>query len=60
MHFGMIFLFGNQAARAEIITHGSPEHRRVALTFDGDMTESMLERQRRGEVKQWYDARIFE
>jgi len=41
-----------------LITHGPRTARRVALTFDADMTRGMLLRLRAGRVRSWYDARI--
>jgi peptidoglycan/xylan/chitin deacetylase (PgdA/CDA1 family) len=40
------------------IEHGPRTRRRVALTFDADMTRGMLARLRAGRVSGWYDARI--
>lgn len=45
-------------ASATPIDHGPRTARRVALTFDADMTQGMLARLRAGRVKGWYDARI--
>jgi peptidoglycan/xylan/chitin deacetylase (PgdA/CDA1 family) len=42
-----------------VILHGSRSHRWVALTFDADMTRSMLARLRAHAVTSWYDARLF-
>lgn len=44
---------------AEVIEHGSRDHPLVALTFDADMTPSMLERLRAGTVQRWYDPTII-
>jgi len=46
------------AASPVLITHGPRTARRVALTFDADMTRGMLLRLRAGRVRSWYDARI--
>jgi len=40
--------------------HGPRTGKEVALTFDADMTPSMLERLRTGRVASWYDPRIVE
>jgi len=45
-------------ASSALITHGPRTARRVALTFDADMTRGMLLRLRAGRVRSWYDARI--
>jgi len=45
-------------ASATPIDHGPRTSKRVALTFDADMTQGMLGRLRAGRVKGWYDARI--
>jgi peptidoglycan/xylan/chitin deacetylase (PgdA/CDA1 family) len=45
-------------ASATPIDHGPRNRKRVALTFDADMTQGMLGRLRAGRVKGWYDARI--
>ncbi|MGQ0773586.1 MAG: polysaccharide deacetylase family protein [Pseudonocardiales bacterium] len=42
----------------EVIAHGSRDRALVALTFDADMSPSMLERLRTGTVRSWYDASI--
>lgn len=42
----------------DVIAHGSRERGLVALTFDADMSPSMLERLRTGAVRSWYDASI--
>lgn len=41
-----------------IIAHGPGDRPWVALTFDADMTPSMLARLRSGEVPRWYDPEI--
>lgn len=46
------------SASPALITHGPRASRRVALTFDADMTRGMLLRLRAGRVRSWYDARI--
>jgi len=43
-----------------VAVHGSRARPWVALTFDADMTESMLARLRSGQVASWYDPRIVE
>jgi peptidoglycan/xylan/chitin deacetylase (PgdA/CDA1 family) len=45
---------------AGVAVHGSRANKAVALTFDADMTPSMLERLRTGRVASWYDPRIVE
>lgn len=45
-------------ASATPIDHGPRTSKRVALTFDADMTQGMLGRLRAGRVRGWYDARI--
>ena len=47
-------------AGESIILHGSREQRRIAFTFDADMTPHMRELQRSGKVKTWYNAQIIE
>src|SRR3989442_14161997 len=37
------------------VTHGPRSHRRVALTFDADMTEGMLGLLRTRRVRRYYD-----
>lgn len=48
----------NPPASAVLVTHGRRDRRWIALTFDADMTPSMLARLRSHEVASWYDARI--
>ncbi len=43
-----------------IFTHGSREKNDIALTFDADMTESMLRELKNGQVKSWYDTSIVQ
>ena len=45
-------------ASAVLVTHGRRDQRRIALTFDADMTVAMRARWRAGGVPSWYDARI--
>ena len=45
-------------ASAVLVTHGRRDRRWIALTFDADMTPSMLARLRAHEVASWYDPRI--
>lgn len=45
-------------ATAVLVTHGRRDRRWIALTFDADMTQSMLARLRAHEVASWYDPRI--
>ena len=45
---------------AGVAVHGSRTRKEVALTFDADMTPSMLERLRTGGVASWYDPRIVD
>ena len=40
------------------MTHGPPNQRVIALTFDADMTSGMLARLHSGAVASWYEARI--
>ena len=42
-----------------VITNGSRENKRVALTFDADMNPKMLKDLRSGKVKSWYDEKII-
>ena len=42
----------------DVVAHGSRERAVVALTFDADMSPSMLERLRTGTVRSWYDERV--
>ncbi|MGH8886187.1 MAG: polysaccharide deacetylase family protein [Egibacteraceae bacterium] len=44
---------------AEVIKHGSRDRPLVALTFDADMTPSMLKQLRAGTVRRWYDPEII-
>jgi len=46
------------SASSALVNHGPRTARRVALTFDADMTRGMLLRLRAGRVRSWYDARI--
>ena len=41
------------------VTHGPRDRREVALTFDADMTHSMLDRIRSGTVRRQVDGRLF-
>ncbi|MGH3942812.1 MAG: polysaccharide deacetylase family protein [Pseudonocardiaceae bacterium] len=43
----------------DVIEHGSRDRALVALTFDADMSPSMLERLRAGTVRSWYDDSII-
>src|SRR5205814_4648199 len=43
-----------------VAVHGSRARPWVALTFDADMTQGMLDRLRSGQVASWYDPRIVE
>jgi peptidoglycan/xylan/chitin deacetylase (PgdA/CDA1 family) len=45
---------------ASLITHGPRSRKRIALTFDADMTPGVLRGLRAGTVKSWYDASIVE
>ncbi len=40
------------------ITHGSRDHKAIALTFDADMTPRMIEELHAGLVSSWYDQSI--
>lgn len=51
-------LLAGSHPRPVVITHGDRTARRVALTFDADMTPQMLAALRSGKVKSWYDERI--
>ncbi|MEU4624006.1 polysaccharide deacetylase family protein [Actinoplanes sp. NPDC023801] len=42
-----------------VVQHGSRERKRVALTFDADMTDAMSARLRRGEVKSYANLRLL-
>ncbi|GIE31130.1 hypothetical protein Ait01nite_041750 [Actinoplanes italicus] len=42
-----------------MVDHGSRELKRVALTFDADMTDAMSARLRRGEVKSYANLRLL-
>jgi peptidoglycan/xylan/chitin deacetylase (PgdA/CDA1 family) len=41
------------------LRHGPRTRRRLALTFDADMTPLMLAELRSGRVRSWYDRRLF-
>lgn len=45
-------------ARPVLVNHGPRDRRVVALTFDADMTPSMLARLRSGEVTSWFNRRV--
>ncbi|MGI8594561.1 MAG: polysaccharide deacetylase family protein [Solirubrobacteraceae bacterium] len=45
--------------RAEAIQEGSGKGRRIALTFDADMTPQMLDDLEEGRVQSWYERRII-
>lgn len=45
-------------ATASLVNHGPRNGRRVALTFDADMTEGMLAQLRSGEVSSWYNRAV--
>ena len=45
-------------ATASLVNHGPRAGRRVALTFDADMTEGMLAQLRSGEVSSWYNRAV--
>jgi peptidoglycan-N-acetylglucosamine deacetylase len=53
-----VLLLAGPPAPAVVIDHGPRTARRVALTFDADMTSRMLAELRTGRVRSWYDARI--
>ncbi|MCL4384340.1 polysaccharide deacetylase family protein [Patescibacteria group bacterium] len=42
------------------VTHGSRHSRKIALTFDADMTPFMVQELQRGEVKSWYNQAIVD
>lgn len=42
-----------------VVQHGSRDVKRVALTFDADMTDAMTARLRRGEVKSYANLRLL-
>ena len=43
-----------------IIFHGDRNKKKIALTFDADMTEGMAQMLRSGQVKSYYDRRLIE
>ena len=42
----------------EVIEHGSRDKKRIALTFDADMTYGMLDMLKDGRVKSWYNKSL--
>jgi len=43
-----------------VITHGDRNKKEVALTFDADLTPSMLKDLKSGKIKSWYNEKIIE
>lgn len=50
----------NLASATGIITHGPRDLRRIALTFDADMTPGMAQNLRSGRVKSYDNTRIYQ
>ena len=48
----------SSGAKISVIEHGSRDKHQIALTFDADMTPSMLVLLQKGFVKSWYNAEI--
>lgn len=48
----------NLPVKLEVIEHGPRDKKRVALTFDADMTPAMAYMLKKGIVKSWYNKRV--
>jgi len=55
-----LYTFLSVGMRPSYIEHGNQNRPEIALTYDADMTPSMLSKLQSGQVKSWYNQKIID